>query len=136
MLSVTNTTKKVPSVSGAFLHDAKNLILKKKYELSLTYVGLAKMKSLNTQYRQIEKATDILSFPIDESMGEIYICLDYAEKKAKIFEMKPEEYIKYLVIHGMIHLLGHDHGDKMDSLEKIYTKKLHIEYPYRYTKEV
>ncbi len=134
MISVTNTTKKVPSLSGTFLLEAKNLILKKKYELSLTYVGQAKMKSINTQYREIKKPTDILSFPIEENFGEIYICMDIVEKKAKLFEMKTEDYLKYLIVHGMIHLLGHDHGDKMDSLEKIYTKKLHIEYPYRYTK--
>lgn len=134
MLSVTNTTKKVPSLSGTFLHDAKDLILKKKYELSITYVGTSKMKSINTQYREIAKPTDILSFPIDETIGEIYLCLDIVEKKAKLFEMKTEDYLKYLVVHGMIHLLGHDHGDKMDDLEKIYTKKLHIPYPYRYTK--
>lgn len=134
MLLVTNTTKKVPSLSGTFLYDAKDLILKKKYELTVTYVGLAKMKSINTKYRNIEKPTDILSFPIDEQMGEIYLCMDYIVKKAKLFEMETEAYLKYLIVHGMIHLLGHDHGDKMDSLEKIYTKKLHIEYPYRYTK--
>lgn len=134
MLLVTNTTKKVPSLSGTFLHDAKDLILKKKYELSVTFIGTSKMKSINTLYRQIAKPTDILSFPIDETIGEIFICMDIVEKKAKLFEMKTEEYLKYLIVHGMIHLLGHDHGDKMDSLEKIYTKKLHIEYPYRYTK--
>ncbi|MES2985735.1 MAG: rRNA maturation RNase YbeY [Patescibacteria group bacterium] len=134
MISVTNTTKKVPSLSGTFLLEAKNLILKKKYELSLTYVGQVKMESINTEYREIKKPTDILSFPIEENFGEIYICMDIVEKKAKLFEMKTEDYLKYLIVHGMIHLLGHDHGDKMDSLEKIYTQKLHIEYPYRYTK--
>lgn len=134
MLTVTNTTKKVPPFRGTFLHDAKDLILKKKYELTVTFVGTSKMKSINTQYREIAKTTDILSFPIDETMGEIYLCMEYIEKKAKLFEMETESYVKYLVVHGMIHLLGHDHGDKMDELEKIYTKKLHIEYPYRYTK--
>lgn len=134
MLSVTNTTKKVPLLGGTFLHDAKDLILKKKYELSITFIGTAKMKSINFKHRKIAKPTDILSFPIDETIGEIYICMDIVEKKAKLFEMSTEEYLKYVLVHGMIHLLGYDHGDKMDSLEKIYTKKLHIEYPYRYTK--
>lgn len=135
MLSVTNTTKKkVPPLGGTFLHDAKDLILKKKYKLSITFVGIAKMKSINTQYREIAKSTDILSFPIDGTMGEIYLCMEIVEKKAKLFEMKTTDYLKYVLVHGMIHLLGHDHGEKMDSLEKIYTEKLHIQYPYRYTK--
>ena len=65
-----------------------------------------------------------------------HLTLRNAMKKAKLFEMSIEKYTEYLIVHGMVHLQGHDHGEKMDSLEKIYTKKLHIQYPYRYTKEV
>jgi rRNA maturation RNase YbeY len=133
-LTVTYTTKKVPSLDGAFLSRAKDLILKKKYELSITCVGLNKMQAINLEHRQLDKPTDILSFPIDTEIGEIYLCFDYIEKKAKLFETTPEKYTEYLIIHGMIHLLGLDHGDKMDNLEKKFTKKLHIHYPYRYTR--
>jgi probable rRNA maturation factor len=132
-LTVTYTTKKVPSLDGAFLSRAKDTILKKKYELSLTCVGLKTMQEVNKKHRQINKPTDILSFPIDTSIGEIYLCFDMIEKKAKLFNISIQEYTEYVLVHGMIHLLGYDHGEKMDALEKKYTKRLHILYPYRYT---
>ncbi|MES2623077.1 MAG: rRNA maturation RNase YbeY [Patescibacteria group bacterium] len=133
-LSVMYTTKKVPLLNGAFLRTVKKTILQDSYDLTVICVGKDKMKSINTEYRKIKKPTDILSFPLDTETGEIYLCFEKIFQKAKLFEMKPEDYIKYLLVHGMVHLLGHDHGDEMDRLEKIYTKKLHIQYPYRYTK--
>jgi rRNA maturation RNase YbeY len=132
-LTVTYSTKKVPPLDGAFLSHAKDTILKKKYELSITCVGLKTMQEINTKHRQLNKPTDILSFPIDTSIGEIYLCFDMIEKKAKLFNISTKEYTEYVLVHGMIHLLGYDHGEKMDALEKKYTKRLHILYPYRYT---
>lgn len=133
-LTVTYTTKKVPLLNGAFLALAKDTILKKKYELSIACVDLKAMQEINKKHRQLDKPTDILSFPLDKQAGEIYLCFEYIEKKAKLFELSVKEYTEYLLIHGMIHLLGHDHGEKMDALEKKYTKRLHIRYPYRYTR--
>lgn len=133
-LTVTHSTKKAPQISGAFLASIKDTILKKKYDLSVSFVGEKEMQKINKQTRNIDKVTDILSFPLDAQSGEIYINETYAKKKAKIFEISHEDYLKYLFVHGMIHLLGHDHGDKMDALEKKFTKKLHILYPYRYTR--
>lgn len=133
-LTVTYTTKKVPPLDGAFLSRMKDTILKKKYELSITCVGQATMQTINKKHRELDKPTDILSFPIDESFGEIYLCFDMIEKKAKLFNISLKEYTEYVILHGMIHLLGHDHGEKMDALEKKFTKRLHIHYPYRYTR--
>ena len=132
-LTVTYSTKKVPPLDGAFLSHAKDTILKKKYELSITCVGQAKMQAINLKHRNIDKPTDILSFPIDDSIGEIYLCFDMIEKKAKLFNISTKEYTEYVLVHGMVHLLGLDHGDEMDALEKKFTKRLHILYPYRYT---
>jgi rRNA maturation RNase YbeY len=132
-LTVTYSTKKVPPLDGAFLSHAKDTILKKKYELSITCVGTKTMQEINNKHRQLNKPTDILSFPIDTSIGEIYLCFDMIEKKAKLFNISIKEYTEYVLVHGMIHLLGYDHGEKMDALEKKYTKRLHILYPYRYT---
>lgn len=134
-LTVTYATKKAPYIPGAFLSTIKNTILKKKYDLSVSFVSEKEMQKINRENRNIDKPTDILSFPLDEDVGEIFINLKQAEKKAKIFEISAEDYLKYVFVHGMIHLLGHDHGDKMDNLEIKFTKKLHILYPYRYTKE-
>lgn len=133
-LTVTYTTKKVPSLDGAFLSRAKNFILKNKYELSITCVGVTSMRDINKKHRGLNKSTDILSFPINNEIGEIYLCFDDIEKKAKLFEISTKEYTEYVLVHGMVHLLGHDHGKIMDALEKKITKRLHIVYPYRYTR--
>jgi|GEM_PF-787404 len=133
-LTVTHTTKKVPPLDGAFLSHTKDAVLKKKYELSITCVGVKAMQEINKKHRELDKPTDILSFPIDETIGEIYLCFDMIEKKAKVFNISTKEYTEYVILHGMIHLLGHDHGEKMDALERKFTKRLHIHYPYRYTR--
>ncbi len=135
-LLATYTTKKAPLLSGAFLLSLKETILGRNYDLSVIYVGLSTMRKVNKENRKIDKATDILSFPIElgtHGAGEIYICMEKVISKAKKFETTPKKYLEYVLVHGMIHLLGHDHGDKMDALEKKYCKKLHINYPYRYT---
>ncbi len=128
-LAVSYTTTKAPKIDGVFLHTLKNEILGKNYDLNLYFIGDKKMKSVNSKYRKKDYVTDILSFPYDD-FGEIYICENKVIQKAKAFDTTTENYLNYLFIHGMIHLLGHDHGETMDKLEKKYTKKLNIFYPY------
>ncbi|MBC7982025.1 rRNA maturation RNase YbeY [Candidatus Parcubacteria bacterium] len=128
-LNVSYTTKKAPKITGVFLRMVKDTILGKKYDLSIYFVGQDKILSINKRYRKKDYVTDILSFHY-ENFGEMYICLDKVEQKAKLFNTTTENYLNYLFIHGMTHLLGHDHGDLMDKLEKKFTKKLNIFYPY------
>ncbi|MBC7981665.1 rRNA maturation RNase YbeY [Candidatus Parcubacteria bacterium] len=128
-LNISYTVKKAPKINGVFLRTVKDTILGKKYDLSIYFVGQDKILSINKQYRKKDYVTDILSFPY-EDFGEIYICLDKANQKSKLFNTTAENYLNYLFVHGMTHLLGHDHGDKMDQLEKKFTKKLNIFYPY------
>lgn len=135
-LLATYTTKKAPVITGAFLSTVKDTILGKKYDLSISFIGSNKMREINKTNRKIDKATDILSFPIElgsTGAGEIFICMEKVASKSKLFEISMKKYLEYVLLHGMIHLLGYDHGDKMDSLEQKYTKKLNIFYPYRYT---
>ncbi len=130
-LTVSYTTTKAPKIDGVFLHNIKNEILGKSYDLSMNFVGDTMIKSINQKYRKKDYVTDILSFPfLDDNFGEIYICLNKVEQKAKLFNTTKESYLNYLFVHGMIHLLGLDHGEPMDKLEKKYTKKLNIFYPY------
>ncbi len=130
-LTVSYTTTKAPKIDGVFLHNIKNEILGKSYDLNIYFVGEKMIKSVNQKYRKKDYVTDILSFPfLDDNFGEIYICLKKVEQKAKLFNTTKESYLNYLFVHGMIHLLGLDHGEPMDKLEKKYTKKLNIFYPY------
>lgn len=106
---------KLPSL--AFV-EIKNHILKEKYELSLNIISKTEIKKLNKIYRNIDKATDILSFPIDEKSGEIFINLEQTKIEAKKFDRKYENFLAFLFIHGLVHLKGFDHGSRMDSIEK------------------
>lgn len=130
-LVISYTTKKAPKIDGVFLRSIKDQILGKGYELNVYFVGEDKIRSVNQIYRKKDYVTDILSFPyLEEKFGEIYICINKANQKSKLFETTEKKYLEYLLVHGMIHLLGHDHGDSMDALEKKHTKKLNIFYPY------
>ena len=95
----------------------KDKVLGKKYSLSLVFVGKMTSKKLNFKYRQINKPTDILSFSISAKEGEIFINPDKAKIKAKQFGRKYDNYLAFLFIHGLYHLKGLDHGDKMEKAE-------------------
>ena len=118
--SIINETKdKLPSLSFVQI---KNKILGKKYELDLIFVGNKKIYALNKTYRKVDSPTDILSFPIDKNSGEIIICPKIAKNKAIDFQRKYNNFIAFLFIHGCVHLLGYDHGNKMEKAEKKYRK--------------
>jgi len=118
--SITNTTKgKLPSLPFV---QFKNKILGKNYELSLVFVDNKQIHFLNKFYRKVNKPTDILSFPLNKKSGEIFICQKIAKNKAKDFEREYKNFIAFLFIHGCVHLLGYDHGDKMETIEEKYRK--------------
>ncbi len=98
----------------------KEEILGKQYELSFAFVNKDKIKSLNKTYRKKDEPTDILSFPLSKTNGEILICKDVAKTKAKKFKMTLEDYLLFLVIHGILHLKGLKHNAKMERYERIY----------------
>ncbi len=88
------------------------------YELNVIFVSAKKIHFLNKRYRNIDKATDILSFPISKNIGEMYICYSEAKKEAKKFDRKISNFIPFLFIHGCVHLKGYDHGCTMEDIEK------------------
>lgn len=114
--SIKNTTKGKPP-RLPFLQ-IKNKILGKGYTLSLVFIGSSRSRSLNKMYREKNKEADVLSFPLSKTEGEIFIDLAHARKKAPEFDKKPDHFIGFLFIHGLLHLKGFDHGSKMESEEK------------------
>lgn len=122
--SITNETK--GSLPRLPFENIKEKILGKKYELSLIFVTEKKITALNKTYRNINKPTDILSFPISKNLGEIFICQKYSIKKAKEFEREYNNFIAFLFIHGCVHLQGYDHGNKMEKEEIKYRKYFKI----------
>lgn len=85
--------------------------IKDEKDLIVVFVSSAKMKKLNSQFRGKNKHTDILSFePIEESsLGELVLCLPVLMKQAKEHELSLNHEIGYMLIHGILHLLGYDH---------------------------
>ncbi len=118
--SITNTTKgKLPSLPFARMKEA---VLGKDYTLSLTIVDLATIHNLNRQYRGKDTPTDILSFPLDENSGEMFINLEETRKMAPDFDRGYENFLGFLFIHGLVHLKGFEHGSKMEHEEGKYRK--------------
>lgn len=92
-------------------------------EISLTLVSLEEIRELNRDYRDVDRETDVLSFPQFEDvedmpefgelcLGDVVICLDKVEEQAKEFGHSFERELIYLFVHSMLHLLGYDHMEE------------------------
>ncbi len=106
--------------------EIKTAVMGAKYELSLVFISAQKIQRLNKIYRQINKPTDILSFPLSKFSGEIFICKSEAKKEMVKFERSYQNFILFLFIHGLVHLKGYDHGDKMEKVEERWRKKFGV----------
>ncbi len=123
-LTISQTTKgRLPRLPFV---DIKNVVLGKKYELSLVFIGDARSQKLNKIYRKKNKPANVLSFPLSKSEGEIFINSRHAQKEARGFDMSTTQFIGYLFIHGLLHLEGHTHGSIMEEAEMRLLKKFKI----------
>lgn len=79
------------------------------------------IRSLNRDYREVDRPTDVLSFPLADSdaladpsrpvfLGEIYISIETARRQARAARRPYPREVAHLVLHGLLHLLGHDHA--------------------------
>jgi len=96
----------------------KEKILGKRYELSVVFVGEPQMKKLNKLYRKKDKVTNILSFPLSDMEGEIFINMKKIHEEAVREEKSIKSHLAYIFIHGLLHLKGHGHGSTMENEEK------------------
>ena len=118
-LAITATIKKYPKHTYV---DMADRILGKRYDLSLVFIGKTRAATLNQQYRNKSYSPNVLSFPLDEKTGEIFICPQVAAREAAKYDLSPKNYVAFLFIHGCLHLKGLDHGDTMDKLEQKWIK--------------
>jgi probable rRNA maturation factor len=120
-ISITNKTNgKLPSLPFVRI---KNAVLTESYELSVAFVTPKESHRLNKTYRKKDKPTNILSFPLDKNSGEIVLDLKTSRADAPNFEMSESKFLLFLVIHGMLHLKGLDHGSTMEREERKFLKK-------------
>ena len=83
-------------------------------DIELLIVKNDEIQKLNKEHRNIDKATDVLSFPMDFDfpnmpLGSIVISTDFVDEKAKEYGHTFNEEFSLLFIHGILHLLGYDH---------------------------
>lgn len=91
-------------------------------EISVRFVDNEQIKELNSQYRNIDKETDVLSFPLGENgeydvnpetnaclLGDIVISVPKAMEQAQEYNHSLDREIAFLTVHSMLHLLGYDH---------------------------
>lgn len=120
-ISVARSTKgKLPSLPFV---DISTAILGKKFELSIVFITENQSQNLNNIHRQKNYPTNVLSFPLSDTSGEIYICLKKVRSEAKDFDKTYIDFLLHIVIHGMLHVKGFDHGEAMDKLEEKYIKR-------------
>ncbi|HEX6164926.1 MAG TPA: rRNA maturation RNase YbeY [Vicinamibacterales bacterium] len=101
---------------------------KARGELCIALVSDKRMRALNRQFRGKDKVTDVLSFPSGERgfMGDIVIAAAVARKQAAAAGHSVQTEIRILALHGLLHLLGHDHEQddgKMARIEARLRKK-------------
>lgn len=123
---VNETRNPIPRVS--FRNVARG-VMGDRYSLSVIFTTPRKMMKLNAQYRKKASSTDILSFGLSSMEGELYLCMLDVKKKAPLFGLSTKKYLEYLFIHGLVHLKGHDHGKRMESLEKKYCTQFGFSHP-------
>lgn len=123
---ITYKSKSNSDIDELLFGSMKDAILGKKYDLSVVFVGPKEMQKLNATYRDKDYATDILSFPISETSGEIFICRLKANQKSREYGRDKLNFVYFLFIHGLVHLKGFDHGDRMEKEEEKFRKRFKI----------
>lgn len=108
-------------------------------EISVSIVTNEEMQAINREFRNIDKATDVLSFPqltfeegeiadVNEKneivLGDIIISIDKAQQQAEEYEHSLEREVAFLTIHSMLHLMGYDHMEPEEEKEMIQKQKL------------
>ena len=101
-----------------------------KLYISITLTTPSKIKILNKNYREIDKETDVLSFPMfekseieefiktnyemEDCLGDIVISIERVEEQAKEYGHSFERELSYMCVHGFYHLMGYDHIEEDD----------------------
>lgn len=110
-------------------------------EVSVRIVGEEEIASLNEQYRGLENATNVLSFPAGisveevEFLGDIVICSKVVKLESDLYGRGFADRYAHMLIHGLLHLLGYDHMEegartRMEQLETDLLSRLNMGNPY------
>ena len=94
--------------------------------VNIIIVDNKKIKEINNEYRNIDRETDVISFALEDDdtfielpirvLGDIYISIDKVKSQASEYGHSEMREICFLVVHGILHLLGYDHMNENDEL--------------------
>lgn len=115
--------------------------------LSLSLVSDREMRDINRAHRGLDKTTDVLSFPLasaddpvhseahERLLGDVVISVDMARRQAGDYDAALQDEIHRLLIHGILHVLGHDHEEararsRMESEERRLAGVIGMRWPY------
>jgi len=112
-----------------------------KLYVNVIFTNLENIRKINLEYRNIDKATDVLSFPMfeqkellelktkdalyEEVLGDIVISVEKVEEQANEYNNSFQRELAYLLVHGFYHLMGYDHIEENDK-RKIRKKEEYI----------
>ena len=112
-------------------------------ELLIRLVSPLEIQVLNKEYRSKNQVTNVLSFQSDVPeevgeliLGDVVICVDVVREEAVVGGKAFSDHLFHMAIHGILHLIGHDHTDlvsanKMELIEIDFLKKIGIDNPYQ-----
>lgn len=118
--------------------------MKQAVELCVRIVDSEEIQTLNHQYRQLNKPTNVLSFPAEmdfipgdyKPLGDVILCADVLEEEATRWNIPIENHWAHIVVHGVLHLQGYDHIEEdealiMQELEAKILLEMGYENPYK-----
>jgi probable rRNA maturation factor len=135
MIEVVNRQRRLKVETQAwvdFAAKALEAMGKSGSSATIAFVSDKTIRKLNQQFRGIDKATDVLSFPndgADANLGDIAVSVETAAMQAKENGLSFNGEISQLILHGLLHLTGYDHetdNGEMNRLELRLRKKLGI----------
>ncbi len=119
---------------------SKNFKISRNFHFTVHSLNESESKKLNQKTFNKNKPTDVLSFPLyndieainqldqsmHEDMGDMFICRKVIKKNAEIYDKDFVEELQYIVIHGLLHLIGYSHekSDKLKTYESKLMKKI------------
>ena len=128
----------LPGVERLVRKAARATIGSKRKSLTVALADDKEVRALNKRDRRKDKATNVLSYPSGEKkfLGDVVLARQTVWREAKEQKKTPADHLVHLVVHGTLHLLGHDHetsdadADRMEALERRILKRLGIADPY------
>ena len=131
----------LPNGTKALIRNACKSVLKiegftESAEINISFVDDESIRQINKEFRNIDKSTDVLSFPMGDNgeydvnpengcmmLGDVVISVEHAISQAELFGHSNEREIGYLTVHSVLHLLGYDHVDEAQDKKVMRAKE-------------